>query len=575
MPEPAATSPSDAAPEGVPGGSSATPPPPIGKPWAGWAPYARNLSWLVVDALWRYRWRVGLMTALGVAGSSLQLLGLSLIVRYGRAMESGSTVRVLGRSYLARESWEVLALTACAIGGLLSLSALLHYLASALSVRLDRRHQEFGTRRALTLMSRSWALWLPSTPIPGGGAAARHVALRDARACGRALWVLSNGVTSVASSVIGFVMLFSLDVQATLAVLALGLGFLATLAAIGRRGARMSRAMEEAAPAVSTALRRAHQRAKAAHPGDAAAAAQDELSPELLDFTRSYEGRMTALAKGQAASMVFSAASMTALLVVMAPRVLAQHQWGLLIAYLLALRYVLAHVTDVARRATGINLFYPQIKRYAMFLSVAQEEDRLPPPSPLAFHAVRLIAKPRPQHAVEGSLPRWQAQGPTRIAVLAPFALDREGVARLIESVVPGFEHRVVALRGASVPSLELLGPPLAPPPEGEGPWWPSDRPWVLIEAQTLLALDPAHRAALLDRHPDRSWLIRYPPALAASCGQFHESIAWVYDAAHLRGVGPCAWAAGLSPTLIPHAPPPSTATPDDDGEAEVALLDG
>src|SRR5262245_53405815 len=70
--------------------------------------YLGVVRWIVIDSMWRFRYRTGLVIGLGLLGMSLQVGALGLALHYAKLLEHGTAYHLLGRKFMPQSSRQLL-----------------------------------------------------------------------------------------------------------------------------------------------------------------------------------------------------------------------------------------------------------------------------------------------------------------------------------------------------------------------------------------------------------------------------------------------------------------------------------
>ena len=349
------------------------------------ARYFRLFRTLAVDSLWRFRYQSAWVLFAGLLGYAFEINAFGLAITYAGRLEAGETIEVLGRSMDARTSVPLLIGVAGIVLVMLVLAALLNFGSGRAALRLRKRYEVFASHRALHRLGTTLQDWSPPDEPEVSDSTMMKVVRRDARYAGR---IVVTMIGIVVPAIVALAMLIWLCVLNTLLtgiLLALLIVAGVFLYITNVRAARASLAVEKATGGATRVFRQAILRLK-----NAAAPLPDD--PEWLDekvirhpdvraFLDAYEERLMATPNAAMVVNTLNAVSFFVILTVMGIEIIRGHQgWGELLLYLLALLYCLNGVKQIAARLTGINRFYPQVKRYFSFIeSTTPDEERAAP----------------------------------------------------------------------------------------------------------------------------------------------------------------------------------------------------
>lgn len=268
--------------------------------------------------------------------------------------------------------------------------------------------------------------------------------------------------------------------------------------------------------------------------------------------------------------------------------------WGRLLVYVVALRFAMTNLQKVFSTITGINRFYPQVRRYFLFVQSFEQKDQ-EDFSPLQEYELRLNGQ-QPESILEGSSQGMHLRPGSFLALITQLELSRYTLADMLRGLL-GEEHgafkaamysaRFATTRhscpGCSLRRVlnlpESAGWNDADLPEGilqrlkkqlpgnldkdiKPTIWEtvepdsrfalslasalaSDAQWILMEEKGLRLLDQETRAFFQERMAERIAVIVYNNSFSR-VGGYGEPIAAVMDQSGLIGLGGPQWFASV-----------------------------
>lgn len=397
--------------------------------------YGRIVRWLLRDSLWRFRGRVALTLATGLAGTFIQIGAIGVALLYASALSSGGAVTIGAWTFEPHTSIPLLIMAGGLVLVLFLISAALLYWSGVESIRLRRRYQDFCAERAFERPLRGPMVWpaMHETDLTDLSLMMRIIR-GDAAQIGRVLQLMVGAVVPLITAIAAVVTLFALAWLPTAIILALAIvsGFFLYLANV--MASRASRGMERHQLDAGRSARRAISELR-----DGDLAPRDHL-PEitnwlkggsLVRFLNARDQRMRAIERSKLVSNVFQSVALCVVLVAMGYFILREGSgWERLVVYLVALRYALGSQRAVTTSIASVNRFYPQFQRYHDFLRATEPRSR----QRAETSSELLHIEPASDDALSGSRTLDVKPG-MELLVLSDTPLNRYTVGNLIHAL--------------------------------------------------------------------------------------------------------------------------------------------
>ncbi len=384
--------------------------------------YASLAGWLAWDSLYRYKKQAALVLAADPMGVMLQVQAIGLAVFYGRALVNDNTVSLLGHSIELRHSVFALAAVAVAVFVLLLLAAAFSYLAHDQAIRLVRRYEEFCISRVIS----TWGSQVVVMPTPETPVTNRTALMRTARQDARYMGVVTRGALRMIAPVVTFLVavsvLFLIHIWLTLATMAAMTVAVYFQARVSLFAASRSMELERYADTVRV---RFQQVLDWQEGFPALGPDEDWLQQHIIganDVQRwrdAYDSRFRIGALSELISNTSLAVAVLLMFLLLGPAMIGGYaDFGLLAAYLIALRYAVVNMRGVARQLTIINRFYPHVLRY-------RNVSRLVTLPAAVADAAAPVAVKSTDIEIPGVVREWRIERGQRIGVLCPFRVSR------------------------------------------------------------------------------------------------------------------------------------------------------
>lgn len=399
--------------------------------------YRSVLGWLIGDSVLRFRRESFLILITGFFGVSFQILTIGVVLYYAKAMERGASINVIFYEFNVRTSVVFLFVCGLVILFSLLLAAWLTYFSRTRSLAFRRKYEEFCSKRIFILFGSSFKIWTPFEQDFSCDKVISKLARRDARFCGRALWMLMDFVIPFVTFLLSIGALLYINLFLTFLIFVL-IGISAIfLYKVSIMAAKNSSLMERFSKPANKEYLQVIRRQKTI----AVSSQEDESwlennffsSGAPKKFLDAYMGRLKTLEYSHLISNILFAAAVFMILLILGEKTIFEgHGWEKLIVYLLALRYMITNVKQINTKVTSINRFYPQLKRYFQFLDATirlqKKEKGIQPPE----YSLLVSANP----AMEGTLESFDIKEGNRISIISPIMLNRYTLAFLLDSLL-------------------------------------------------------------------------------------------------------------------------------------------
>lgn len=401
--------------------------------------YARLFRKLVADTLWRYKGRAALMVGSGLVGVAFQGAAMGVAIGYAQFLQQDRTVEFAGRTFVARESIELLVVAGLAAAAFLVVAAVLSFWSQRMVLRLRLTYEEFCTTRGFQLLGLSDGLRFEHVTLSDDEKAVGRLVKKDARFLGRAVSMLAKGIVPLATLFVAAVVLFYLSPLATIVLGAVMLVSAPWLYRVNQQAAMASRDREETGDTSRREYRHV-TRWLSRSPfklSDPEGMSSSFLALDSVRASRDSYGRF--LLTAQKAELVSGLASALALLVlVVALGSESLHSgagFAELLAYLMVLVRALASFRTVNKAVSSLNRFQPQMKRYFAFLDEATEEHEVLPATSAALPRPVVQVHARPG-AITSTREHVDVEASRLVALVAPVSLTRYTLPRLVRALL-------------------------------------------------------------------------------------------------------------------------------------------
>ena len=397
--------------------------------------YSTILKLLTADSIWRFKKESFLILITSFLGVFFQIWTIGLAIYYARVLEKGENIRLFGHVFQIRTS--ISFLIVCGIGVLLSLliSAWLIYFSRTRSLALKRRYEEFCARRVLSLFGSSFMIWSLSGRSFSDSNIIFRLARIDSKNIGRVMWMLLDTIIPGVTLLAAIGVLFYSNAPLTFLMLVLfGISSIFQYR-ISVMGAKNSTLREKYARGASTEYQRIILRQK----GISIPLPENEtwfgkevfMSGHIKRFFDAQIGQLKAIENSQLVSNILFAATMFVILLTLGSSIILRGEgWGNLIVYLVALRFGLVNMKQISKKVTGINRFYPQIKRYFQFV-----ENTTTPPA-INGDRVNDYCITTSTNTIDGSLASFKISKGCKVGLISSVELNRYTLVFIIDCLL-------------------------------------------------------------------------------------------------------------------------------------------
>lgn len=414
------------------------------------------VRWLVRDSLWRRRGLATVVVVIGVLGVSCQVMVFGLVIYYAEHFSSGESITVVGATFEPRTSIPLLIAGSGTIVVLLLLSALCIYYSRRTIICMAREYEEICVKRVFRTLGSGGDLFDGMAESKESEAYLLRLVRADSRIAGRVLRRLLSLVVPGTTLLVAVIVLLYLEVWLTAILAVLGGALLFYQYHVSRTAAEHSIKFEkwaQLAGAEYKGLVKYYRHLPRADTSDEYADSLFAKGPVRKQLN-AYEGRLRAVENSRLVSGVFMAVGIGLIIVVMGGSIIQQGSgWGRLLIYVIALRFAMMNVQIVFSAITGINRFYPQLRRYLAFVrsSSASSLEQYPP---RRVHTLS-IGEVAEEMCSEGSWEEFELRPGARLALVTPLELNRYTLAGLCGILAGGDEEATYGiLNGARYASV-------------------------------------------------------------------------------------------------------------------------
>ena len=493
--------------------------------------YYQFIKWLLLDSL--RRWKVTALAVLGtgVLGVGCQVAVFGLVIYYARHFSDGDAISVLGVQYDLRSSSGLLIAGSAVIVAFLSLAAACIYYSRRTVVRLGREYEEVCAKRVLSLLARGGDLFSSKSPDKGADSYLIKLTRSDSRIAGRVLRKILILIIPGTTLAVVTVVLVYLEVGLTVLLAGLGSVFLFYQYRVSRKAAEHSLRFEKVAPAAGQEYKDLVQRFRHIPRPESSGESVERLFEKgpVRKQLDAYEGRLRAVENSRLVSGIFMAVGIGVIVVVMGGAIIHQGAgWGRLLVYVVALRFAMVNLQVVFSSITTINRFYPQMRRYMIFVQAASrgDQERYPP---VAAHTLRAPHTVE-EEVLEGDVAEFPAGPGSVVGMVTPQGLNRYTLAGLCWDLAETDEtaaYRILngaryASTSHSSPEMSLrraLGLSDEATWSDLRPWFPDSALWEKARAQLPRNLDKKIGAARWEKvSPELKFLLSLISARIEGC---------------------------------------------------------
>ena len=367
--------------------------------------FATVARWLVSDQLRNDHRRLLAMLGLNVFGVVTRVLTIGMVLLFVHANSSDAPIRFWSLKISSDASMATLLIWGGGVLLIALFTAVTTYVGEVIAFSVARRTMERSLQKALQVVVRGQH---GRNPLFEGEEAATHrrtVLMGDTMFVLRAALLMTGAVLPLLILLASVSVLTYLDPVLTLAIIALLLAYAIPFYLLNANVVGASRTYDEQRPERSKLLGNLlHYASQTHHPGvNQPAWANLFLNNPATEITIGAWTRMI-LSRRRVGFLqdVFLGVVLCVILIVFGVFFARDQQsWGLLLTYIIAVRYAIMGMSSSATALTGFSRFLPQLERLRCFI----ESDA--PSASRQSKQGQAVDKGRPAAAPGPSAPRW------------------------------------------------------------------------------------------------------------------------------------------------------------------------
>ena len=383
--------------------------------------YLRIINWLLRDAYFTQFWgkpaRIFVFATLRLM---CQFGAVTILYFYANALKSGKNIYFLSFDLPVRESFLLLWTIIISSFLLFALASLFQFFSRVVSISLASEFEESSSRKAFSVVSR-----LPDPRVPEINKLHKKNTFKtipgDARRAGMSVRSIGYAVPQVISGLVAGVSIVLIDPTLTLITGGLMMFVFILQYPANIRGSKHSSAFEKN-------IRRASKGTLAIIKSFLLASQDKRKQAVAIDnlyerqgfkaAIQAFAGRIRVIEESTLLMQVGSAFVISGAVFYIGSRLLGGvANWGLLLAYIAALRIALTGVVQVGRTLTGVSRFYPQLVRYYTLL-YAQNLLNRSSPELMTGERLLIFSNGLAVSQIDLTLPQ-------RVALYTPDTIDR------------------------------------------------------------------------------------------------------------------------------------------------------
>lgn len=383
--------------------------------------YLGIINWLLHDAYFTQIWgKPAGIFVFAALRLMCQFGAVTILYFYANALKSGKNICFLSFDLPARESF--LLLWAIIISSLLlfTLASLFQFFSRVVSISLASEFEESSSRKAFSVVS-----MLPDPRVPEINELHKKNTFKripgDARRAGMTVRTMGYAVPEAISGLVATVSIILIDPTLTLIIGGLMIFVFILQYPANVKGSKHSNTFEKnirhaskgAIAIINSFLLASQDKRKQA----------DEINNLYVrqgfkTAIQAFAGRMRVIEESTLIMQVGSAFVISGAVFYISSRLLrGDANWGLLLAYIAALRIALTGVVQVGRTLTSVSRFYPQLVRYHTLL-YAQNLLNLSSPALMTGERLLIFTNGAAGSQIDLTLPQ-------RVAIYTPDRIDR------------------------------------------------------------------------------------------------------------------------------------------------------
>jgi hypothetical protein len=399
--------------------------------------YRQVANWIVLDTIWRFRWRLGRFLLASGLALAMQAGALMLFMSYARRLE-GKEVFELANITLDPSKSYLLLGAAIGVGGVLFIAA------AFFKIYADRGFSELGWRYGVLCAERLITLTSAALHSKSRDATAldqaefQKLVMGASQICSRAMYGLIGTLPLAAGLLVYTTFLVYLDFTLTVVILAaMALSFVFYYAlsiqasTLMRVRQEKKRAMSEDFGHLVDVIKNAPRPLTTGHPLLESKIRHGTFAQFYAQFFRP---KLITAQSGQV-SAIMQATVLTVIGLVKGGAIIATGAgFGDLIIFLVAGRMAMTSFLSITNALVMINRFYPTVANYFRTVERLRQADSPEPSTKCAFSGrmLRLVARPLGDVAPER--PPEVAPG-ARLGLITPRPVDRFAMFKVLSAL--------------------------------------------------------------------------------------------------------------------------------------------
>lgn len=385
--------------------------------------------------------RVATAFALGLCGLGAQVIAWLILFRVGPAIFAVS-VNPRWHTWIVSQSHEVAALSlALAVLSLFSVAAVCSYLYYRLSIGVSVSYERRLIHEATRLLQNATAPALPAFVDPRDDVqVSRHI-ISDSRACGRALLMMMWSILPLVTLLASIVALALLSWKVAILLIPVAALYMWSGLRLSRWAHEANRRLEQ-----SSRLIRGEVRKSLANLDTSMARAPTSSEPMVTDYLDSYRDVLSLSYRSYLLSDLLLGVTIAAGLLAFSLGTGRDYQWQEFLPFVVAMRYGLQSLRQLAARLTTVSRFWGQSRRYSELVQDCEYS-----PTPEEFEVTSSEQSPWPHQSIRlrkggGPIVIFCRQPMTKYTIqdlihsLYPLSFGKQSVSRLdtLEDLLAG-----------------------------------------------------------------------------------------------------------------------------------------
>ena len=331
----------------------------------------RLMKQCFTDSFMRFKRRALTAFAATLAGILCELGSIFIAVHFARLVENGAPLNIWGHAFIPRESVTLLVFVGLALGLALLAGAALIYSGKSMGCRLSRKYEEFCIRRVYNLVQNR-ELTGQNHVFRTQNELLKQVSLYS-RQCGRYFLAMLELPTPLLYFLISLIAMLIIDLLGFGLIVSLLSISLILLYNINQKAAECFKEYEDKSPKASSEKRRLLKRIM--YMSTSSDHVAKWLDWMLLSGAKSksldaYEGYLVSTQTSVFLHGIIFAVMISFMLIFLGFRIIIQgHNWGLLLVFLIALRFFLSSLRQLITISNTLSRFSPQLIKYFEFIA--------------------------------------------------------------------------------------------------------------------------------------------------------------------------------------------------------------